>query len=288
EISIYSSVGLAPVHIAFLFMAEACVYAIVGAVLGYLLGQVVATALVHFGWLAGLTLNYSSMSTVVATVVVMIVVLGSTLYPAIKASRMAVPDIERKWKLSEPDGDEWHFDLPFTVLSEEALGLNIFMRDYFEAHADESASDFYTDQVTFSRATDPPPSSPHLGEGQGVRGTDVASAEGRSEEAYSIGMMVWLAPYDLGVSQSIQLMTSQVGGEEEELYKITLDVHRESGEIASWKRVNRRFLNLIRKQLLIWRTFSAEVRGEFHERGREEREAQAVPGVADLVPQPAD
>ena len=38
EISIYSSVGLAPVHIAFLFLAEACVYAIVGAVLGYLMG----------------------------------------------------------------------------------------------------------------------------------------------------------------------------------------------------------------------------------------------------------
>jgi len=105
---------------------------------------------------------------------------------------------------------------------------------------------------------------------------------------YTISMMVWLAPYDLGVSQSIRFSTSPVGGEEEDLYKITLDVHRESGEIASWKRVNRRFLNLIRKQLLIWRTFSAEVRGEFHERGREEREAQAVPGVADLVPQPAD
>ena len=268
EISIYSSVGLAPVHIAFLFLAEACVYAIVGAVLGYLLGQAVATILVHFGWLAGLTLNYSSMSTVVATIIVMIVVIASTLYPAIKASRMAVPDIERKWKLPEPEGDEWHFDLPFTVLAEESLGLNIFMRDYFDAHADESASDFYTDQVTFNRA--------------------VETTEGREEEAYNIGMMVWLAPYDLGVSQSIRLMTSPVGGEEEELYKITLDVHRESGEIASWKRVNRRFLNLVRKQLLIWRTFGADVRGEFHERGRQEREAEATLSVGDLAPQPAD
>ena len=43
------------------------------------------------------------------------------------------------------------FNLPFTVLSEEALGLNIFMRDYFDAHADESASDFYTNQVAFAR-----------------------------------------------------------------------------------------------------------------------------------------
>ena len=268
EISIYSSVGLAPVHIAFLFLAEACVYAIIGAVLGYLLGQAVATILVKFAFLAGLTLNYSSMSTVIATIIVMIVVIGSTLYPAIKASRMAVPDIERKWKLPEPDGDEWHFDLPFTVLVEEALGLNIFMRDYFEAHADESASDFYTDQVAFGR-------------------TPVA-IEGREDEAYNIGMMVWLAPYDLGVSQSIRLVTSPVGGEEEELYKINLDVHRESGEIASWKRVNRRFLNLVRKQLLIWRTFSADVRGEFHERGRQESEAEAAPSVGGLAPQPAD
>ena len=266
EIGIYSSVGLAPVHIAFLFLAEACVYAIVGAVLGYLLGQAVATVLVNFGLLAGLTLNYSSMSTVVATIIVMIVVIGSTLYPAIKASRMAVPDIERKWQLPEPEGDEWHFDLPFTVLAEESLGLNIFMRDYFEAHADESASDFYTDQVAFGRTP--------------------VEVEGKEEEAYNISMMVWLAPYDLGVSQSIRLVTSPVGGEEEELYKIHLDVHRESGEIASWKRVNRRFLNLVRKQLLIWRTFSADIRGEFHERGRQESETEDTPSVGGLVAQP--
>ena len=262
EISIYSSVGLAPVHIAFLFLAEACVYAIVGAVLGYLMGQAIATTLVNFGWLAGLTLNYSSMSTVVATIIVMIVVLLSTLYPAIKASRMAVPDIERKWKLPEPEGDVWHFNLPFTVLEEEALGLNVFMRDYFEAHADESASDFYTDQVAFSAV--------------------------ESEDAYQISMMVWLAPYDLGVSQSIQFVTSPVGGEEEDLYKITLDVHRESGEIASWKRVNRRFLNLLRKQLLIWRTFSVDIRAEFHERGRTEGTDEQATGQLEPVPAPAD
>jgi len=262
EISIYSSVGLAPVHIAFLFIAEACVYAIIGAVFGYLLGQTTSWVLVRWELLVGLTLNYSSMSTVTSTIIVMLVVLGSTIYPAIKASRMAVPDIERKWKLPEPDGDEWHFDLPFTVLGEEALGLNIFMRDYFEAHADESASDFYTDQVTFSRR--------QLDDGG---------------EEYSTSMMVWLAPYDLGVSQQINLIIAPAGGEEEDLFRIFLNVHRESGEIASWKRVNRRFLNLMRKQLLIWRTFNVEVRGEFHERGRQEIEQ---PGAPQMELQPAD
>jgi hypothetical protein len=254
EIGIYSAVGLAPVHIAFLFMAEACVYAVLGAVLGYLLGQMTAWTLVQTGWLAGLTLNYSARSTVYATMIVMFVVLASTMYPAIKAGRMAVPDIERKWRLPEPEGDEWHFDLPFTVLGEEALGLNIFMRDYFEAHADESASDFYADDVSFRRE----------------------KPEGAEDEEYACEMMVWLAPYDLGVSQRVSLQTTPVGGEEEELFRIHLVVYRESGEIASWKRVNRRYLNLIRKQLLIWRTFNVELRGEFHARGRDETERMAA------------
>ena len=235
-----------------------------GAVFGYLFGQIVATMLVKFNLLGGLTLNYSSMSTVMATIIVMLVVIGSTLYPAIKAGKMAVPDIERKWKLPEPDGDFWQFSLPFTVLSEESLGLNIFMRDYFEAHSDESASDFYSDQITFDR---------------------IAEEE---EDVFSIGMMVWLAPYDLGVSQKVKLVTVPVGSEEEDLYRIGLNVTRESGEIASWKRVNRRFLNLVRKQLLIWRTFSAEVRGEFHDRGRQETYSEREVHAPDFTPQPAD
>jgi hypothetical protein len=143
------------------------------------------------------------------------------------------------------------------------------MRDYFEAHADESASDFYTDQIAFNQSKE--------------------MVEGEEKTLFAISMMVWLAPYDLGVSQSIRFVTSLVGGEEEELYQITLDVHRGSGEIASWKRVNRRFLNLVRKQLLIWRTFSADVRGEFHDRGHQETEAdQGAPGTPDLAPQPVD
>jgi hypothetical protein len=96
-------------------------------------------------------------------------------------------------------------------------------------------------------------------------------------------MMVWLAPYDLGVSQRIELVTSPAEEKgEKDLYKIYLRVYRESGEIASWKRVNRRFLNLLRKQFLLWRTFNVAVRNEFHERGRRESL-----GAASLEPEPA-
>ena len=104
EIGIYSSVGLAPVHIAFLFLAEACVYAVLGTVAGYLLGQSVAKFLLWQDALQGLTVNYSALSTVTSSMLVMLVVLLSSLYPARQASLIAVPDVTRRWKFPEPDG----------------------------------------------------------------------------------------------------------------------------------------------------------------------------------------
>jgi hypothetical protein len=85
------------------------------------------------------------------------------------------------------------------------------------------------------------------------------------------------------VSQRIELITVPAAEvEEEDLYQIYLRVYRESGEIASWKRVNRRFLNLLRKQFLLWRTFNVAVRNEFHDRGRLEN-----PDVANMEPETA-
>ncbi|MBM3265602.1 MAG: M28 family peptidase, partial [candidate division Zixibacteria bacterium] len=45
EIGIFSSVGLAPTHIGALFMAESCVYAIIGGMAGYLIGQTFSQAI---------------------------------------------------------------------------------------------------------------------------------------------------------------------------------------------------------------------------------------------------
>ncbi|MBM3499977.1 MAG: M28 family peptidase, partial [Armatimonadetes bacterium] len=65
EIFIYSSLGLAPAHISMLFVAEACVFANLGAILGYLGGQLLARvlfALSEKGSTGALELNYSSLS----------------------------------------------------------------------------------------------------------------------------------------------------------------------------------------------------------------------------------
>ncbi|HIE09399.1 MAG TPA: ABC transporter permease, partial [Armatimonadetes bacterium] len=99
EIGTFSAIGLAPSHIASFFLAEATVFAVIGAVVGYLLGQAVGKLVVAYNLLPGIYLNYSSVSAVASTLIVMLVVLLSTIYPARKASQIAVPAIERKWRL---------------------------------------------------------------------------------------------------------------------------------------------------------------------------------------------
>jgi hypothetical protein len=240
EIGIFSSVGLAPSHIAMLFMAEAAVYAVLGAIAGYLLGQTIGQAVYQTGMLEGLTLNYSSLSAVASTVIVMATVLLSTAWPAKKASELSVPDIARTWRLPAPRGDDWYFALPFTLLDEELEGVYAFLANYLHQHNDESANDFYVDNTEF-----------HAKDGQ-----------------YMLETKAWLAPYDLGVSQIVSLVTVPVPNENG-LYQMSLLMSRESGDVLSWVRVNRRYVNFLRKQFLVWRSLTPEERVSFIARGRE-------------------
>lgn len=241
EIGIYSAVGLAPVHISFLFIAEACVYAVLGCVSGYLAGQGIAKLLLWQGWLQGVTLNYSALSTVASSGLVMLVVILSTLYPARKAAQMAVPDVARRWRLPKPEGDRWSFEFPFTVGGADVFGLSVFLTEYFSSHEGESMGTFYTDGATFG------------------------SFESPKGEAYSIDTSIWLAPYDLGVSQRLRFEALPTG--EHEFYALTIQIERMSGDAASWMRVNQGFVNALRKQFLIWRTVSPEDREVFKEKG---------------------
>lgn len=243
EIGIYSSVGLAPGHIAWLFIAESCVYSVLGVVAGYLSGQIIAKVLIELNLLAGFTLNYSSVAAVLSCMLVMAVVMLSTIYPARKASQMAVPDVTRKWKLPPPDGDEWKFEFPFTVSGHEVLGLNVFLIGYFDSYSEESIGTFYTDGAKLSCETTP------------------------AGEAYAIDMNIWLAPFDLGVSQHVTLQA--IPDAEHNIYSVALKLQRLSGEDASWRRVNQRFMNVIRKQFLIWRTVDADAKDVYRQQGSE-------------------
>ncbi len=243
EIYIYSSLGLAPTHVAALFIAEASVYAILGAILGYLLGQVTARVLVRTDLVTGLNLNYSSLSAVLSTLIIMATVMASVAYPARRASDIAMPGIERRWAMPEPEGDRMHIVLPFTVTGDQALGVNMYLHEYFTAHTDYSLGQFSTDEI-------------------GLDNSDYEHGEG-----YALESMVWLAPYDLGVSEKLTIET--IPTEDEEIFEIHADILRVSGDDASWLRVTRNFINIIRKQYLLWRTFPIAQKEEYGQRAEE-------------------
>jgi hypothetical protein len=48
-----------------------------------------------------------------------------------------------------------------------------------------------------------------------------------------------------------------------DVYDLKLHLTRISGDVSNWKRVNRRFLNTLRKQFLIWRTLSTAEREKY-------------------------
>jgi ABC-type antimicrobial peptide transport system permease subunit len=284
EIHIFSSIGLAPAHIAMLFIAEAMVYAILGSVAGYLVAQLTTKILVATHTFEGLYLNFSSVSAVLTTLVVVGVVLLSTLYPARKAAEVATPAIDRTWRVPEPDGDHWTIPLPFAVTGDQAVGLNQFLSEWFAAYEEYSIGDFVTQNVETEEFS-VPAGSVKVGGGDGLRGEEAAAVPtAQMLTGYRIRCMAWLAPFDLGVSQRVAIETRPT--DMADVYDIRLLIDRESGDISNWKRVNRRFLNTLRKQFLIWRTLK---QGERERYLTQEQAVEApAPPLTGMQPQPAD
>ena len=243
DIGIYAAVGLAPSHIALLFIAEACAYAVLGITLGYLGGQGMGLVLNHWDMLGGLNLNYSSLAAVFSALIVMGVVLLSTAYPARVAARTAVPDLARRWQPEPPVGAEWEFRFPFLVSAAEAKGLCGFLLDYLASYGEASIGSFYTEGTLLHSFSTP-------------QGT-----------AYALESRVWLAPLDLGVSQHAVLCVCPE--DQADIYGLVFYLRCLSGDNDSWRRANRSFLQAIRKELLIWNTLKAPERSTFRQRAEE-------------------
>ena len=129
------------------------------------------------------------------------------------------------------------------VTGDQAVGLNTFLGEWFKAYEEYSIGDFVTQNV------------------------ETEEMETERGKAYQIRLQAWLAPFDLGVSQRVILNTLPT--EMEDVFEIKITIHRMSGDISNWKRVNRRFLNTLRKQFLIWRTLGHEERERYFEQAEE-------------------
>ena len=243
EIKTYASVGLAPMHIAALFFAESCVFAVMGAMLGYLMGQVISKGLVLVpSLMQGISLNYSSVSAVWSALLVVVVVLASTAYPARMAGKLSVPDETRKMTIPKPSGDVWEIWFPFTVSSKEALGVTSYLREYFESNDEDAVGNFTADNLVFYE--------------EEVEGTKRLSLEAD----------VWVAPLDMGVSQRVKIAAIP-DPEQGDITYLFFTITRKSGEFQTWHRMNLGFLKDLRKQLLIWRLVTPQAKKRLTEEG---------------------
>jgi hypothetical protein len=235
EIYVYNAVGIAPNHVFFMFMAEACVYAVVGAMCGYILSQGTGRLMTALGLTGGLNMDYSSIETIYASLTIMLAVLLSTILPARDAARLASPSGVASWTVPRIDGDSMEFDLPFTFTAHDRVAVVSYFHRWLEANGAGSSGPFYSSA----------PEARLLTEG----GLTPALAS-----------TVWLKPYDLGVSQSLLIALPRDAATGDFIAHVRLE--RLSGNLSAWERTVRPFLSSLRKQFLNWRATTTDDRGE--------------------------
>jgi hypothetical protein len=256
EIGVYTSVGLAPTHVAFLFIAEALAFAVLSAVLGYLLAQTAAEVLSGTAVWQGMTANYSSLAGVGAMGLVILVVLLSVIYPSRMAASIAIPDVNRSWTLPEPEGNVLKATLPFLMHIREQDCAGGFLLEYYKAHQDVSHGLFSTADVRqdFVCPWQEPGAGPHPKELHG----EFCSLD----SCLRIMVRVWLAPFDFGINQEAVIVFSPAMWHPGYL-EISVELTREAGEMGMWKRLNKGFLDDLRKQMLVWRSLDQERRTSY-------------------------
>jgi hypothetical protein len=238
EIKIYSVLGLPPLHVGLYFLSEAMTLGIVGGILGYLTGIVTAGV-------ARLPLNYSSTWVLVSVLVLMGVCLASTIYPLILVPKLVAPSLRRKWEVLPPIGDRWSIPLPFVIEEEkEITGIMAYIWELLRGHEMEDSPVFRSIKYNFH---------------------DTVKDNYRIR---SIIMQIVHAPYELNVSSDAQLHCIQDLTTQRCRWELIL--YRLSGDRRLWQTHGYAFIDLIRKQFLMWRGLGLEMRENYVKRFEDE------------------
>ncbi len=258
EIGIYTSVGLAPSHVSFLFVAESLAFAVLSVVLGYLMAQTLASIFAGTWLWSGITVNYSSLAGVAAMFLVILVVLISVIYPSRVAANIAIPDVNRSWKLPEAQGNTLEVDFPFLMNYSEHRSIGGFIYDYFNSHKDVSHGIFSTGNIGFGFVC---PIPQRLKENKPDCRNNNQCCQ---DSCLDINTKVWLAPFDFGIMQQVQTRFCP-STEETGYLEIKVTLTRESGESNAWRRINKGFLHAFRKQLLLWRSLDDDEKKHYEQ-----------------------
>jgi len=240
EASIYSALGLAPAHVGGMFLAEVAAYAILGAVLGYAAGVVMARAFNFAEATGGIVgMNYSSSSVLTSLGLAMAMVVAAAAYPFMRVSRLVTPSLERKWRIAtKPRGDVWEIPLPFTFRERDAVvGLVAYLCEFLENRRERVGTFTVLDYAPFAEA-----------------------------ERVGVVARVWLAPYEQNIVQEARLVLARSATEAR--YVTTLTANRISGPYDLWRKGCEIFAREVREQLLTWRLLPESERSKYIAQGR--------------------
>jgi len=192
-------------------------------------------------------MNYSSIETIYASLTIMGAVMISTLIPARDAARLASPADQRKWSIPAAQGDVMSFNLPFTFTQHDRIAVVSYFHRWLDSNGEGSSGPY------FCAPPDPMvrPAPDEVRSGGLLPG---------------IASTIWLKPFDLGVSQRMEiwLPTDPETGE----YIANIRLVRLSGTSAAWGRTVAPFLSLLRKQFLNWRAATPAEREEMYREAR--------------------
>ena len=246
EIAIYSSLGLSPLHVAGLFLAESITYALIGGVFGYLSGVIGINILLLEGeFSSNLSFNLASSVVFITIGISFLATMAASIYPSLKAGRLVTPSLERRWKIpTKPVGDEWSIPLPFfSTTREEVKGIMVFIKEFLEIYQSPDVGVFWVrEPINFEKI------------------------QKEDEEAYVLSTVVALPPWDARFVEEFKLIATK---RKEKQFNFEVYLKYVGGERHPWKDSNPRFIDSIRKQLLLWRGLKQEERDSYIRKGRE-------------------
>jgi len=243
DIYIFSSIGMSPLHVMFLLLAQVVAYAIIGAIIGYTLG-ITCLRLAYAiralpEWFYP---NYAASSVLNVLGLLMLSVILSSIYPLRIAAKMVTPSLRRKWRIeTRPLGNIWYIPLPFVFVGEEAKGVLEFIKEYLLSY------------------TEPIPGAPFAVEECTIEEREVEGAPARV-----LSSIMHVAPFPLGIKQKTEIYMIQ----KDNKWQTMVVIERMSGKMEDWIRVNEKMIDSIRKQCLIWRGLKPMERKEYIDRAK--------------------
>ncbi|RLF04295.1 MAG: hypothetical protein DRK00_07045 [Thermoprotei archaeon] len=181
--------------------------------------------------------NASSLAVAISLTITLLASLLSSIYPALIASKLSVPSLERRWKMpTKPRGNKWEIPLPLSIPSyQETYGLLYYIYEYLKAHTVETAERFIVDEL------------------------------GIDPEKVAVVAIMSLKPLESGTRQRAVISIRYLETENRYLFVINLELLHGARDV--WMAANYHVVDALRKQMLLWRSLSEEERRMYVEKG---------------------